>query len=548
VDLHPGAMPLTFGDRTAGALDLRRREGDRTQVRARATASFSNAALFVEGPLDKSRRGSWLVAARKSYLQFLIDATADDTAVAFGFDDTQTKINYDLTPGHNVSLSVTDGRSGLDRSNRSLLGLSSLAENDYNLTVVTLASRYTPGPSFLIANRVAYLRERFNNWNRDGAPLAGGCYGEWVWNAEATRVWKDGGALDFGWSVRKVRDSGNFDRLVSPTVRRRLDEFHGDGLRTGGYAQQTWPLAGRRVAATAGVRWDRHSVNQVNAWSPRAALAIQLWRGARLQLAWGQYVQYPEISQALSSFGTPRLLPERATHSQVSIEQRLGERTRIRVEAYNRLDRDLLFRPLAEPRLIAGRGFNPLATAPIVNSQRGYARGAQIFVQRRTANGFNGWISYTYGRTQVRDGVTGSHFAADFDQRHLVNVFGGYRVLPTVNLSVKWSYGSGLPVPGYFATTSTPAGAILGRASNFALSASRNQVRLPYYQRVDVRVNKAFVRGKPQITVFGEVVNVLSRRNARFDELRSFDANGGARLGFEQTLPLLPTAGVAVDF
>ena len=56
------------------------------------------------------------------------------------------------------------------------------------------------------------------------------------------------------------------------------------------------------------------------------------------------------------------------------------------------------------------------------------------------------------------------------------------------------------------------------------------------------------VRGKRQITVFGEVVNVLGRRNARFDELRGFDANGGARLGFEQTFPLLPTDEVAVDF
>jgi hypothetical protein len=49
----------------------------------------------------------------------------------------------------------------------------------------------------------------------------------------------------------------------------------------------------------------------------------------------------------------------------------------------------------------------------VINSQRGSAPGLQIFLQRRTANGFSGWISYTYGGTQVRDGVTGSHFAAD---------------------------------------------------------------------------------------------------------------------------------------
>jgi hypothetical protein len=44
------------------------------------------------------------------------------------------------------------------------------------------------------------------------------------------------------------------------------------------------------------------------------------------------------------------------------------------------------------------------------------------------------------------------------------------------------------------------------------------------------------------------VVNVLRRRNARFDQLRSLDANSGTRLGFDETFPLLPTARVAVDF
>ena len=58
-----------------------------------------------------------------------------------------------------------------------------------------------------------------------------------------------------------------------------------------------------------------------------------------------------------------------------------------------------------------------MTNAPLTNSERGYARGIQIFIQRRTANGFTGWISYAYGRAMIIDGV-GLKFPSDYDQRH----------------------------------------------------------------------------------------------------------------------------------
>lgn len=54
-----------------------------------------------------------------------------------------------------------------------------------------------------------------------------------------------------------------------------------------------------------------------------------------------------------------------------------------------------------------------------------------------------------------------------------------YRLKPTVNLSAKASYGSGFPIPGYFQQV----------AGLYYLSNVRNQLRMPAYQRTDVRVN-----------------------------------------------------------
>ncbi len=147
--------------------------------------------------------------------------------------------------------------------------------------------------------------------------------------------------------------------------------------------------------------------------------------------------------------GRTALQPERAIHNEAGVEQRLGERSRLRLEFYNRQDRDLLFRSWAEPRPLDGRVFEGLVTAGIRNRLRGYARGRQILLERRSANGFTGWVSYVFGRARLHDPATGLWFDADQDQRHTVNIFGDRRIRPTVHLSMKWVYASGFPVPGF---------------------------------------------------------------------------------------------------
>jgi hypothetical protein len=537
--LYPSALPPMYADRTAGALDFRTREGDRRQFGMRGTGSASNAGLTAEGPLG--RKGSWLAAARKSYLQYIIERTADDPTLGFGFWDAQGKAAYSLTAKHHLSLSVTDGHSGLDRTTgQRQFGLNTIIEGDYHFTLASLAWRWAPSPRLYLTNRAGWMRERFENVNRNRTPIAGGGYGEWLWNADGSYSMSSGLALSFGASIRRVRDDGFFDRLFNPPAPSVPVERHrGAGVRSGGYVQQSWS-PGERLQLIAGGRVDRHDINGVTSVSPYAGAAVGLWEGARIHLNWGQGVQYPEIAQFFSLAGSRRLLPERATHAMAALEQRLGDRTRLRAEAYQRQDRDLLFRPSFDPRLEDGQVVVPPAYPPWTNSLRGWARGFQVFLQRRAANNLTGWIAYAYGRSWVRDGVTGNGFPADYDQRHSVRVFSSYRLRPTINLSGKWIWGSGLPVRGYFQQ---------GAPTEFFLSEDRNRLRLPNYQRVDVRVNKAFLRAWGQITLFAEVINLTNRRNVRFDDLNSYNiSTRRASLSFESMFPILPSAGVVIDF
>ncbi len=143
IALHSGAFPVRYGDRTAGVLDVRTREGSRTQRSVRLTASASNAGVMAEGPLGRGRRGAWMAAARKSYFQYVIRRTEQtEPTLAFGFSDVQGRVSYDLGAKHNVSLGVIEGASDLDRTrSRARLGINSPMLGGYHYTLANLGWR-----------------------------------------------------------------------------------------------------------------------------------------------------------------------------------------------------------------------------------------------------------------------------------------------------------------------------------------------------------------------------------------------------------------------
>jgi Carboxypeptidase regulatory-like domain/TonB-dependent Receptor Plug Domain len=540
MELHEGAFPARFADRSGSVLDVTSRSGSLTGVNFRATASVSEAGFLAEGPFGKKKRGSWLAVVRKSYLQYILARTFPDTTFIFGLEDAQTRLTYDLTAKSTLSLYFLESFSSLDRNNPgSNLGINSIVTAGYHFSFANLGWTYSPINRLLLVSHLAWMREKFDDHNPTRLPTSGGFYGEWVWNSSATWMWNPTSPLEAGWSVRQLRDQGFADRYQTvSTAPQVLDHFNGNALREGGYVQQSWAGLSGRLRVTAGARWDHHSIDRVTAVSPSASAAFGFTRSTSVQFAWGQYVQYPEISLLTSPLGSRGFLPIRSNHATAAIEQRLSLRTRIRAEYYNRADRDLPFQPMVDPRVVNGKVFAPPLNPPYVTSLRGYARGVEIFVQHSTANRLTGWVSYAFGRTGMRESVTHATFPADLDQRHTVNVYGGYRLRPSMNLSLRWSYGTGFPIPGYLQKN----GAL------YYLAPSRNQLRMDPFSRVDFRVNKAWTHDKWKLTMYGEVVNLTNRTNYVFESFNGYTASTKqAYITLDKMFPILPSAGLVFE-
>jgi hypothetical protein len=205
-------------------------------------------------------------------------------------------------------------------------------------------------------------------------------------------MWNRKNPLEAGWSVRRIRDDGSEIQYQGTVMQPRLlDRFDGTATRLGGYAQQSWMAWNGRAHVTGGARWDRESLDGVSAVTPQTSANVAVTKSMHVQLGWGQYAQFPEVSLLTSPLGGRWLPPMRSNHAIAAVEQRLGARTRVRAEYYNRADRDLPFQPQFDPRYRDGKIFAPPLNPPYFASLRGYSRGVEFFLQRSSANRFTGF-------------------------------------------------------------------------------------------------------------------------------------------------------------
>ena len=532
--LHAAAPPVNFMDRNASALDLLVREGSTKGVGWRLNAGVAATTVLAEGPWAK--KGSWLVSVRKSYLQYLLAKARTIDTLAFGFFDVQSKVGYNLTDRQHLTLAFFDGVSDLDRTAaKDTLGINAILNATYHFTNVQLGHRWTATERLLVTNKFSWMRERSDNMNVRELPLTDSSYGEWVANSGIE--WK---SLRVGSSFRRLKDEGfNARYIFNPLSLRRKDDWSGNAVRAGGYVEQGFEKG--LLSMTFGTRWDGSTTNQPSSMSPHVSARFRVGQATQLITAWSQAVQYVPLSAlTIANLGNGALVPSRSIHAVAGVEQALSLSTRFRVEGYYRADRDLLAQPLQDVRLLeSGQIFAPPAAARFENSVRGVAKGFEVFVQRRSANRWNGWVSYGWSHTRMRDGVTGAHYDADFDQRHTVNSYLSYRLSATVNLSVRYSYGSNFPVPGFFSR----------QGEVYSVAKNKNEVRLPVFSRTDFRLNKQFERKKWRGVLFVEVQNLFNMNNQTFDSYNGYNPRTGvANVSLLKLFPIVPAAGWMMDW
>ncbi len=111
VTLMAGAMPQDRPGRLGAFLDYDIREGSRSRTSVRGSFGMMSGSGIVEGPIGSSKRGSWIVGVRQSYVQWLLKKL-DYTGTTLGFGDVQSKFVYDVTPRQQVQFTMVAAAPG----------------------------------------------------------------------------------------------------------------------------------------------------------------------------------------------------------------------------------------------------------------------------------------------------------------------------------------------------------------------------------------------------------------------------------------------------
>jgi hypothetical protein len=531
VALLSGSYPQRFGNRTGAEVDFRLREGSRERRQTRLAVSGTNASAVLEGPIGASSRGSWLISARQSYLDLIVRQVAE--GVQFGFTDAQARLAYDLDSTQRVDLTVITGRSSLEERDPDLEIDDRFIARNASVIAIPSWRRTTPRSSLSV--RAMTALNFFSNTTPEGIRIDEGEDLQVAWRADASlaatsKVLLEG-AADADWTRQdraRQRSIGGRYRVIN--------DFEAEATRGGGYLQAR--VTAGRFTLVPGIRGDTWTLTGQATASPWMQAAIELPGRLAVRTGGGIYRQFPAFEQVVGAFAATSTRPLRARHLDVSLEGRIGTASRWQVSVYDREESDFYRRPASESRLVDGRFVAGSRTAPFVQGLSGTARGVELLVQRKSASGLSGWVSYAFGRSRYDDSSTEESFFGDQDQRHTVNLYGFLRASDRVSFSAKARVGTNVPAPGYYRA----------EEDRVLLAETRNGLRLPAYARVDLRANRTFNWSRSRLTLFGEVINVLNRDNVRFNPPSVNRFSLEARNIFEQMVPILPSVGVLIEF
>lgn len=529
--LLAGPHPLRHGDWLGATLEFGLRDGSRDRVQLRGAVSGTSASVVLEGPLTPSRKGSWLFSIRKSYLDWLVRKVEPEIDSTFGFADAQSVLTIDLTSRQQIRLLLVGGQSTYrERDTGVSNGLSRAVSTG---GFASLGWRYT-GNSILFSQRLAASSSTFTNTGVRSQDLGDGGNTSYVWRGDALKAVGP-------WTIE---GGGRYEATRQDQTLRRFTTTSGGGLRviaTRDVKADTtigsvWGHATRRStrgSVTMGVRGSRDR-NSKDAWvSPW--LLTEYSRG-RVTLRASAGISHQRPSLDLMSAASEPLRLESAHQADVSIAVRLSRTSHIQVTPFIREERNLL-RPVGEDRAVDGVRVAGTVFPTVASRLDGQARGVDFLVQRRATRGLTGWIAYTWAHAAHGDTVTGERFDGDYDQRHTINVFLLQRLSYRSAVSAKFRAGSNVPLVGYFS----------GTTDALMLSDRRNQVRLPWYVRLDLRANRTFTFSRRRLTLFAEVVNVLGRRN--LGQADGFSRSSLEAVFFtEKLIPRIPSAGFLIEF
>ena len=418
VDFYAGAFPARYGDKASSVMDISLREGNRDRRTGKVYLGMSGAGLSYEGPFA-NRRGSFMVSAQKSFLDLIISSTGL-TAVP-QYYSLQGKGVYDLNENNQLlvnaifgddEITIEDDESGYARGAENVRSQSH--QYAFGATLKSLQghrgfSKLTVSQTLNHWDQYVYDEFDIPYYTNISTEI------ERTIKYDATYIPVRKIELNLGGFLKNIdydirewaepdtiyRYNTAFEPPIITNVYQIYDTFQNQNddysWKSGLFCQLKW-LPHSKLTVTTGVRYDYLKYTKNSAVDPRIGFSYDLFNGTKVNLAFGQHSQFPNYINLTSHPENKNLQYKRTKQVVFGLEKLFTENIRGTMEVFYK---DYSNVPISVSSLTP----DPFDASygQLLSQGKGYAKGFELFLQKKLIQNHFFTISYAYSQSKGHD-------------------------------------------------------------------------------------------------------------------------------------------------
>lgn len=547
MELYKSSIPAKYGGRISSVLDINSREGNKKEFKGSASIGLLTSRLTLEGPLF-SEKTSFIVGGRTTYSDWILKKLPEKSGYKdgnAGFYDLNATINHKFDERNNLYL---NGYYSHDR-----FRFNVDERYAYENANASVKWRHIFSDRFTGVLTAGYDHYGYNTRNTDNPVNAYSLafridqmYGK----MDFTHYLSDKHTLDFGASsLFYDLEPGKYLPYGGESLVKEDRMEKEKAVESAIYVGDRWDITSQ-LSLNVGVRYSMFNVLGPRTYNlyaddqlPSLATvtgtvdktgAFKTYHGPEFRVS-ARYA-FTEDFSVKAGFNTMRQNIHKLSNttimsptdtwklSDANIKPQTGMQVaaglyrnflnntiEVSLEGYYKTMKDYLdYRNGAELLM------NHHIETDVLRTE-GRAYGVELMV-KKTQGKLNGWVSYTYSRTQLRQNdpmiVTpvnnGDWYAADFDKPHDLKFVGNYKFTHRFSFSLNCDYSTGRPI-------TLPVSKYHYGGGGFVYYSDRNQYRIPDFFRMDASFN---IEPSHHLTLlthstisFG-VYNLTGRKNA----------------------------------
>jgi len=517
MELYKSNIPAKYGGRISSVLDINSREGNKKEFQGSGSLGLLTSRLSIEGPVFKGK-GSYILGGRTTYSNWLMKMIPEKSGYSNGrasFYDLNGTIVNEINEKNKMFMS---GYLSKDR-----FSFQEHEQYGYMNANVSAKWRHVFNPKLINLLTVGYDHYNHHLDNSEDNVAAysfaykieqGFLKNEMMWfPANHHSVNMGISSILYSYNPGTYLPYGDRSQVVEDRIQREK------ALESAIYIGDEWEITSK-LSVSAGVRYSIFNVigpreynlyiaehlpslstveDRVSAngffktyhgpefrFSTRYAFTDDLSVKAGFNTM-QQYIHKISNTTIMSptdswKLSDPNICPQTGMQIAGGIFKNF-QKIETSIEVYYKSMKNYLdYRPGA--KLV----MNHHIETEVVNSI-GKSYGIELML-KKTVGMLNGWVSYTYSRTMLRQAdpkITlpaneGNWFPADFDKPHEVKFTGNYKFTHRYSLSLNVDYNTGRPV-------TLPEAKYRHAGGEYVYYTYRNKYRIPDYFRIDLSFN-----------------------------------------------------------